>query len=80
MAATYLGQMYLRGDGTPPDAAMGLRLLERAALLGDWNGAYTLAVGYKIGDDGVQKDPDKSKRYFRLAKELGCELPVDEYL
>jgi TPR repeat protein len=80
MATTYLGQMYLQGDGTLPDIGKGLGLLQRAALLGDWNGAFSLGAFYRTGDCGVQKDPDKCKHFFRLAKELGCDLSVDQYL
>jgi TPR repeat protein len=54
--------------------------MERAASLGVSNAAFNLGALYRTGDCGVPKDSDKSKRCFLLAKELGCELPVDKYI
>ena len=79
-AATYLAEMFLRGEGAPQDIEKGLQLLERAASWGHANAAYNLGALHRSGAYGVPKDPEKSKRYFQLAKELGCELPVEGFL
>ena len=80
IAATYMAEMYLRGEGVSPDVEKGLDLLRRAASLGHSTAAFNLGALYRTGGCGVQKDLEKSKKFFLLAKELGCELPVEEYL
>ncbi len=79
-AATYLGQMYLRGDGLPANVEKGLELLRLAASWGDGNAAYSLGALHRSGADNVPKDSDASRRYFVLARELGCELSVARFL
>jgi uncharacterized protein len=80
MATTYLAQMYLRGEGVPPCPEKGLELLQRAASLGHGTAAYNLGALYRSGDCGVPRDREKSRHFFVLARNLGCELPIDDYL
>ena len=75
-----LATMHLRGEGTPQDSVRGLELLERAASLGHSTAAFNLGALYRNGDCKVPRDFEKSKRFFILAKELGCQLPVEDYL
>jgi TPR repeat protein len=79
-AADYLAQMYLRGEGVGADVEKGLGLLRLAAGWGYANAAYSLGALHRSGADGVPRDAAASRHYFLLARELGCELPVDDYL
>lgn len=80
MAATYLSNMYLRGEGVPKNVKKGLELLELAASWGDAMAAFNLGALYRTGDCGVPRDFEKSRHFFLLARELGCPLPVENYL
>jgi TPR repeat protein len=75
-----LAHMYLRGEGVGQNVAKGIELMEVAASLGHSNAAFNLGALHRSGDCGVPKDPEKSRRFFLLAKELGCKLPIDEYI
>jgi uncharacterized protein len=79
-AASYVGEMYLRGEGILPDIDIGLEWMQRAASWGNSTAAYNLGALYRCGHYGIEKDQDKSAAFFRLAKELGCEMSVDQYL
>jgi TPR repeat protein len=75
-----LSQMYLRGEGVAIDVEKGLAFLRRAAEMGHANSAFNLGALHRTGDCSVPKDPQKSKHYFQLAKELGCEISVEKFL
>jgi TPR repeat protein len=77
LAAAYLAEMYLRGEGTPPDVEKGLALLVLATSWGNGDAAYNLGALHRTGVHGVPKDPKKSRQFFVLARELGCRLSVD---
>lgn len=77
-AATYLGQMYMNGDGMPADSDAAIELLEKGILWGDWNAAWTLAAAFQSGNHGLPRDLTKSRKFFLKAKELGCTFPIDE--
>ena len=79
MAATYLAEMYLRGEGVPKSIETGIQWLENAVSWGNSGAAYNLGALYRAGHDGAPKDDEKSKHFFRLAKDLGCDA-VDQYL
>lgn len=79
-ATTYLGQMYLRGEGVAASVEKGLEFLELAASLGHSTAAFDLGALHRTGNYGVPKDTEKSKRFFILAKELGCQIPIQDYL
>ncbi len=79
-AATYLAQMYLRGEAVSKDVGKGMELLELAASWGHDLGAFSLGALHRSGDYGVPIDREKSRHYFLLAKQLGCKVPVEDYL
>jgi len=79
-AAIGLGQMYLRGEGVEADVEKGLALLRQAAAAGNHTAAFNLGALHRSGDCHVPVDATESQHYFLLARELGCTLPVDEYL
>ena len=80
VAAIGLGEMYLRGEGVQADLEKGLELLRRAAAAGASIAAFNLGALHRSGDCGVPVDPVESRRCFQLARELGCDLPVENYL
>lgn len=75
-----LGEMYLRGEGVVADWQKGLELLKRAAAAGESSAAFNLGALHRSGDCGVPVDAAQSRRYFLLARELGCPLPIEGYL
>jgi TPR repeat protein len=79
-ATVALGEMYLRGEGVTQDTQRGLELLELAASLGHSTAAFNLGALHRSGGYGVPIDPEKSRRFFLMAKQLGCKLPIDQYL
>jgi TPR repeat protein len=72
--------MYLRGEGVARDMEQGLRLLRLAAGWGDAIAAYNLGALHRSGADGVPRDAGANGLYFLMARDLGCKLPVDDYL
>jgi TPR repeat protein len=54
-AATYLAQMYLRGEGVPADVQKGLELMQVAASWGDSTAAFNLGALHQTGAAGVPK-------------------------
>jgi TPR repeat protein len=80
VAAIALGEMYLRGEGVETDLRKGLELRRRAAASGESTAAFNLGALHRSGDCGVPVDPAESRRYFLLARELGCPLRVADYL
>jgi TPR repeat protein len=79
-AATYLAQMYLRGEAVSKDVRKGIDLLQLAAAWGHELGAFNLGALHRSGAWGVPIDREKSRHNFLLAKQLGCKLPVEDYL
>jgi TPR repeat protein len=79
-AAVYLAQMYLRGEGVERDVEKGLGLLRMAAGWEYAIAAFNLGALYRSGADGVPRDAVASRHYFLLARELGCELGIEDYL
>src|SRR5262245_12536458 len=75
-----LAYLHLRGEGVRRDIAKGLELLEQAAANGMGNAAYNLGALHQTGDFGVPQDPQKSRQFFLLARQLGCTLPIVEPL
>jgi TPR repeat protein len=72
--------MYLRGEGVEQNVEKGIQLMELAASLGHSTAAFNLGALYRSGDCRVPRDQEKSRHFFLLAKQLGCELPVEDYL
>lgn len=79
-AATSLSQLYLNGEGVPRDPATAVELLEKGIAWGDANAAWNLAAIYHSGGFGVPHDAAKSREYFLKAKQLGCTLPIDDFV
>jgi TPR repeat protein len=79
-SATYLSGLYLRGEGVPADPAKAVELLEQGILWGDWNAAWNLAAMYHSGHHGLPRDRTKAQQYFVKAKQMGCTLPIDDYI
>lgn len=80
LAALYLADMHFRGEAVPSDTEKGLSLLRLAVSWGNSTAAFKLGALYRTGAYGVPADPGESRRYFLVAKVLGCEVSVDEFL
>lgn len=78
-AAAYLAEMVLRGEGVERDVQRGIALLELATEWGDSTAAFNLGALYRSGADDVPVRPELSRKYFVIAKELGCTIPIDPY-
>ena len=75
-----LAHMNLRGEGVGQNIKKGLEFMELAASMGHGIAAFNLGALHRSGDCGVPIDPLRSRRFFLLAKELGCEIPIDDYV
>lgn len=69
-AQTDLGNIYLRGEIVPKDAAAAAGWYERAVALGHRNAAFTLGQMYWYGD-GVAKSPLAAERLWKIAYDKG---------
>ena len=78
-AVAMLGFMYQCGEGVELDAPKAVGLLTRAVELGDGTAAHNLGTIYSVGLPGVERDTDKSRRYYRVAKEMGAQFAPDEF-
>jgi TPR repeat protein len=67
------GQMLVTGNQLPKDLQKGLDLLRRSANLGSWPAQYLLGSIYERGGE-VDKDLERSRRYFRLCAATGEHL------
>ena len=74
-----MGLMYQLGEGVELNAPKAVELLSRAVELGDGTAAHNLATIYVIGLPGVPRDPDRGKRYYRMAKEMGAQYAPDSF-
>jgi TPR repeat protein len=79
-AAIGMAEMYLRGEGVEADVTKGLDLLRQAAAAGDHTAAFNLGALHRSGDCHVPRDAAESRRFFLLARELVCPLPIDDFL
>jgi TPR repeat protein len=79
-AAAYLALMYLRGEGVEKDVETGLGLVRTATEWGCANAAFSLGALHRSGDYGVPRDAMASRSFFLLARELGCEQSVEDFL
>ena len=66
-----LGSMYLTGDGTPRNDAEALKWIRRAADQGNIGALISLALAYREGSIGVQRDLAEAAKLFNLAAEQG---------
>lgn len=79
-SALPLGNMYLEGKGVQPNVEKGLNLLLLAASLGCSTAAFNLGSLHRTGACNVPKDAKLSRHFFFRARELGCKIPVDDYI
>ena len=66
-----LGSMYLLGEGTPRNDAESLKWFRRAADQGNIQALVSLALAYREGSGGVQRDLAEAAKLFSRAAEQG---------
>jgi uncharacterized protein len=64
-------------DNAAPDPAAALRMFKRAADLEYGPSIYTLAVGYRRGEMGLDKDTDKAIELAKTAADRGVAEALD---
>ncbi|MDH5178046.1 MAG: hypothetical protein OEZ39_16200 [Gammaproteobacteria bacterium] len=74
-----LGVMYQLGEGVPLNGEKAVELLTRAVELGDGTAAHNLGTIYSGGLPDIEKNYEKSKMYYRKAKEMGAQFAPDEF-
>jgi len=74
-----LGAMYQLGEGVPQNGKEAVKLLSRAVELGDGTSAHNLGTIYCGGLPDVQQNYEKSKMYYRKAKEMGAQFAPNEF-
>ncbi|BEI90946.1 uncharacterized protein CcaverHIS019_0310160 [Cutaneotrichosporon cavernicola] len=75
VAASFLGRMYMRGEGVKKDFKLARLWYQRAADLGDRESHNGLGIMYRDGL-GVKKDREKAFKFFQAA--AGLDLPDAE--
>jgi len=78
-AVGMLGFLYQCGEGVELDAPKAVEFLTKAVALGDGTAAHNLGTVYSTGLPGVAQDTEKSKYYYRKAKEMGAQYAPDEF-
>ena len=78
-AISLLGLMYQLGEGVELNGIKAVELYLRAIELGDGVAAHNLGTIYITGLPDVDKNINESKRYYRLAKEMGAKFAPDEF-
>ena len=73
------GVMFQLGIGVKRDLTKAVELLTKAFELGDGTAAHNLGTIFIMGEEGIKKDLDKGKIYYRRAKELGAQYAPDEF-
>ena len=73
------GLMFQLGFGVERNLTKAVELLSKAYELGDGTAAHNLGTIFGMGEDEIIKDLDKSKIYYRKAKELGAQYAPDEF-
>ena len=76
MAQTYVGEIYLRGMGTPPDFTLAAEWFKKAARQSYPRAQISLGKLYEQGR-GVKKDPGKALALYRRATGLNEILSLD---
>jgi TPR repeat protein len=74
-----LGVMYQLGSGVPRNLTKAVELLTKAYELGDGTAAHNLGTIYAMGEEEIKKDHEKSKMYYRKAKEMGAQYAPDKF-
>lgn len=79
-AQSMLGVLYQIGIGVPGDGKRAVTLLRSAAEKGVGLAAHNLATLYATGAPGIEPDPELSRHYLLMARNLGVNLlPADFY-
>lgn len=73
-AQSMLGSLYQVGAGVSVNGARAVSLLTSAAEQGIGLAAHNLGTIYITGLPGVTPDIELAKHYYRLARDLGCQL------
>ncbi|HEY9826589.1 MAG TPA: hypothetical protein V6D19_14185 [Stenomitos sp.] len=73
------GSIYQLGLGVHPDGPKAVRLLSRAAELGDGLAAHNLGTLYYVGLPGVDRNPTLSRSWYLKARALGTKFVSDEF-
>ena len=74
-----LGLMYQIGMGVDRDLSRAVKLLTSACEKGNGTAAHNLGTIYEMGEEEIPKDHEKSKMYYRKAKELGAQFAPDDF-
>jgi len=74
-----LGVMYQLGTGVSRNLTKAVEHLTKAYELGDGTAAHNLGTIYAMGEEEIEKDYEKSKMYYRKAKQLGAQFAPDEF-
>lgn len=73
-AMTGLGALYQTGTGVEADGSMAFHYLCKALEAGDGVAAANLAMLYRFGSAGIDKDEQTSWSYARTARKMGIFL------
>jgi len=73
-AQSMLGTLYQLGLGVPVNGAKAISLLTAAAEKGNGVAAHNLGSIYVTGLPGVERDTERSRFYYRLARDLGAQF------
>ena len=71
VAQSMLGEMYVLGHGTPPNDAEAVKWFRRAADQGNIHALISLALAYREGSIGLQRDLAEAAKLFSRAAEQG---------
>lgn len=78
-AQARLGFLYLAGLEMGRDIELAEKWLLHAAHAGEGDAAHNLGTLYRTSAPDIPIDLEKSKEYFRLAKQLGFKVAPDEF-
>lgn len=78
-----VGRMHLDGIGQTRDAEKGMQMIREAATVGSKKAQYFLGAAYADGERGIDRDPDRARKYFRLCAAAGdgtCQFRLAKLL
>ncbi len=73
------GLIFQLGSGVKRNLTKAVELLTKAYELGNGTAAHNLGTIFAMGEAEIEKDFNKSKMYYRKAKELGAQYAPDEF-
>lgn len=74
-----LGVMHQLGEGVELNGLKAVELLTKAVELGDGTSAHNLGTIYATGLPGVAQNHEKSRLFYRKAKEMGAQFAPDSF-